>query len=460
MTLSFVNGSPVAMSEIPTFDFHAFESEVCSLGDRRILAHWRLPDARIVCVLGNPKTHKMEIIATPSDTYRNITDKVPALHRFERELMNATDSHPITPLKGTAAHEVAVGPVHAGVIEPGHFRFQCMGEDVHYLEIRLGYQHRGVERLIVDAKNDIRRLSLAETIAGDTSVAASYAASCALGLAPLGSYSRNLVTLLVELERIANHTGDLGALSGDVAYLPTSSFCGRIRGEYLNMTAELCGNRFGRNSLYAVGPSKDTLDKLCEWFSRTRRELFHALDLMFSEAGVIERFEGTGRVDASIAKMIGLTGMAGRASGLSVDSRIDFPMDGETVTESLVGNEPMTGDVFSRARQRYVELCVSHAIVERLLELDPSELAVPGPNVVYSATSAMPDSVTVSAVEAWRGELVHIAVRRGMDVVQYKVFDPSYHNWFGLAQALRDEQISNFPICNKSFNLSYCGVDR
>ena len=149
--------------------------------------------------------------------------------------------------------------------------------------------------------------------------------------------------------------------------------------------------------------------------------------------------------------------MAGRASGLAVDSRLDFPLAGERTVVPLYGEETMTGDVLSRARQRHLELLVSHARVRRLLS-EPTDQTVAMP----AQPTRQPNAVTVAVVEAWRGELVHLAVT-GDDpstIAQYKIFDPSYHNWFGLAQALRGEQISNFPICNKSFNLSYCGVDR
>lgn len=459
MVREFVNASPVPLADIPTLSFAEFASELTSVAfeesKKRVLALWSLPDGRIACVLGNPMTHRLEIMATSAADCRALVEAVPAIHRFVRELRGEADIKPFLPLKGGAAHEVAVGPVHAGVIEPGHFRFQCMGEDVYHLEIQLGYQHRGVEALIAEARTNVRRIALAETVAGDTSVAATIAATKALGLPILAG--RDLLALLLELERIANHVGDLGALSGDVAYLPTASFCGRIRGEYLNMTAEFCGNRFGRNALSARLPDADGIARLREWFGRTERELFHALGLLFSEAGAIERFEGTGRVSADLARQIGLTGMAGRASGLKVDSRIDFPMEMEPVSTSLVCDKSFTGDVLSRARQRYEELKVSHALVRRFLNQDIGALAAPQ---VDLAAKPEGETVTVAVVEGWRGELVHVAVRAGADVTQYKVFDPSYHNWFGLAQALRGEQISNFPICNKSFNLSYCGVDR
>jgi len=346
-------------------------------------------------------------------------------------------------MTGAQAHEVAVGPVHAGVIEPGHFRFQCLGEKVHYLEISLGYQHRGVERAIVAAESDARRLALAQTIAGDTSVAATLASSGALGIeSPIASPV--MAALLLELERIANHVGDLGALAGDVAYLPTASFCGRIRGEYLNMTALVTGNRFGR----VLKPLAMTVEELKAtdfpaWFARTERECFHALDLLFSETSAIERFEGTGRVSEAEAREIGMVGVAARASG---------------VTDTM-GGWPVTGggDVLARARQRYEELKVAHERIHRLVSGDSSTDRI---REIVETELAEGVTLRFAAVDAWRGELVHAAKFKDGALVDYRVFDPSYFNWFGLSLALRGEQISNFPICNKSFNLSYCGVDR
>jgi len=462
--LAFVNGESVPLAAVPTLsveDYHtqflvpSFEADA-----KRVLAYWRLPDGRLACVLGNPTTRRLEIFATDAREMQPLRDEIPALHRFESDLQGQANECPFVPLKGVAAHEVAVGPVHAGVIEPGHFRFQCLGERVHSLEIALGYQHRGAEALLASAANDIRRLALAETVAGDTSVAAAFAYAKALHLPCAAS---PLVPLALELERIANHVGDLGALAGDVAYLPTASFCGRIRGEYLNMTAELCGNRFGRGLLCAPPLSAETVAKLEEWFARTGKELFHALDLLFTEGSAVERFAGTGRVTAEVARSIGLVGMAGRASGLAVDSRIDFPFAGETAVAPLYGEEVQAGDVLARARQRRLELVVAHSRVRRWLHA--AGAGAEATSVRQPGALREPNAVTVAVVEAWRGELVHVAVTgaatvSGAAVAQYKIWDPSFHNWFGLAQALRGEEISNFPICNKSFNLSYCGVDR
>ena len=396
---------------------------------------------------------------TTVKNFENSTDA----NAFLDSLGGYVDPAAVTPLKGEAAHEVAVGPVHAGVIEPGHFRFQCMGEDVYNLQIFLGYQHRGVEEKIVQADGNIaRQVALAETCAGDTSIAAATCFSEIMESVgrwqmvdgsgnvqptnnPLPSTNYQLPAtnyqlraLLLELERIANHVGDLGALAGDVAFLPTSAFCGRIRGEYLNMTALICGNRFGRNAVVPgglrVSLTETKKTQLTDWITRVKKDLDGALKLMFEEPTVLERFEGTGVVSKEIAEEIGLVGVARRAS------------------------VELKGDVLSRAMIRRTEIEDSHKKIFDLL--DGSQQMVDGGTTNYQPSSTN-FACVVATTQAWRGPLVHAALfDADGKMLRYKIVDPSAHNWQGLAYALRGEQISNFPICNKSFNLSYCGTDR
>jgi Ni,Fe-hydrogenase III large subunit len=365
-------------------------------------------------------------------------------------------------VEGEAVHEVAVGPVHAGVIEPGHFRFQCRGETVLHLEISLGYQHRGVEAAL-QAGPLAQGLHLAETLAGDTTIGHGWAYCAVLeGLAGITPPPRALIlrAVLLELERLANHTGDLGALAGDVGFLPTMSFCGRLRGDWLNLSALFCGSRFGRGLLLPGGVRfeadaallAEARQRLEAIFTDTRG----AVELLFAAPSVLARFEGTGTVSAQAARDLGLVGPAARACGLALDDRAHFaqaPYDRLAVPMAL----HETGDVYARARVRWLEIQNSVAFIRQALDLLEAEQ---GPLRAGPLPALAPDSLCVSLAEAWRGEVCHAALT-GPDgrLVRYKVTDPSFHNWSGLALALRNQQISDFPLCNKSFNLSYCGFD-
>ncbi len=487
--LLLANGQSAGIKDIPVIseaDFddsclRAIREENC-----RISAFFAMPDNgdvhRLTAVLADPEAKKFRVMQTAvSGKFTSLTGSYPGFNRFERDIFESCgllpEGHPaLKPLRftdgrigemdffamqGKAVHEVAVGPVHAGVIEPGHFRFECMGEKVYHLEISLGYQHRGVEKLLTGTP-DKRLMHLIETAAGDSSVAAAWNI-CRI-MESLGNIKvSDEVSLLrqcaLELERCANHIGDLGALAGDVAFLPTAAFCGRIRGEYLNMSADMAGNRFGRNFLIPggvrYGMDASVTGKIAGKLRTVMPELWNALDLMFDSPTVLDRFENTGTVSRETALSLGLVGVAGRACGLDINSAFDLPAEKRDMPQKIdVGN--FSGDVLSRAKVRYEELKKSHefllAALDRLscrtAPAVPVEFPLPG------------DTICVSATEAWRGELCHTVITGGDGKFKVvKITDPSMHNWEGLAMALRDEEISHFPICNKSFNLSYCGHD-
>ncbi len=478
------NGAACAVNAIPCVEMAEFRAALIdgvTKQNCRVSAFCALDinsEKRLLAVLLDSALKKLKLLSSKVGTaYPALTCDAPAFHWFEREIW---EEHKILPeghrwlkpirfsapdaeigvtdyftLQGEAAHEVAVGPVHAGVIEPGHFRFQCMGEDVHFLEIELGYQCRGVEKLLSGGP-DVKTLHLIETAAGDSSIAAALnycAIAETMNHVEVPPRAVALRTLALELERIANHIGDLGALAGDVAFLPTSSFCGRIRGDFLNMTAKLCGNRFGRNFVIPGGVRFDLDDagiaELQKKVLQGEKELFHALGLMFDAPSVLDRLENTGVVTAETAREIGMVGVAARASGVALDVRRDLNCD-DFIPETVRG-----GDVLSRALVRKKELVHSLDVVKRLLaELPSGEVQTPCPATLTAST------LGIHLVEAWRGELCHLVLTDENGKIRYvKIVDPSFHNWFGLAMALRGQQISDFPICNKSFNLSYCGHD-
>ncbi|MGD9361016.1 MAG: hydrogenase, partial [Desulfobacterales bacterium] len=337
-------------------------------------------------------------------------------------------------VEGDEIHEVAVGPVHAGVIEPGHFRFNCIGERVLHLEIQLGYQHRGVEKLFFNA--DVKRWPiLAEGIAGDTAVGHSLCmaqAVEALAAIDTDAGARIIRTIGLELERIANHVGDLGALSGDVAFLPPANYCGRMRGDFLNLSLWICGNRFGKGLVRPGGVrfpvTHEDRRVLTERIAELKPQVKHVIDLLFSTPSVRSRFEGCGVVSTSDAEKLGLVGPSGRASGVAYDVRRCFPTEHYDRLDIPENTEP-TGDVYARAKVRADEVLQSIEIIESLIS-SPVETRCVEEGEFNLASSSM----TVTINEGWRGELSHCLLTDSNGKIQrYKIKDPSFHNWNGLA---------------------------
>jgi Ni,Fe-hydrogenase III large subunit len=442
--------------------------------DVRITAAFRDPDGAIAVTRTS---------TTVQLGYHELTSEAPALHCFERELheqtgvriaghpwlkpirfegreQSAMDAYPFYAVEGKEVHEVAVGPIHAGVIEPGSFRFMCLGEQVHHLEIHLGYQHRGVERLLL--QGDPRRLApLVETVAGDTSVAHTWAYCAAIeGLAGCSLEIETEVgrAVALELERVAMHLAGLSGMAADVGFLQGATTYGRLRTTAINTTMRLCGSRFGRGALRPGGIRMELPPELL-------RDVGANLELLRKDLGIINecflgaqtvqhRLKYTGTLTKAQANELGLVGMAARASGVSIDTRDQQPHGAYKVMpiEPVVFDE---GDCWARARVRISELDASLAWLQLVLGLYGKWDRPPKP-----IGALAPDHLALAVVEGWRGEVVHVLeTDAGGGLAHYKVQDPSLRNWMGLAIAVRQNEISDFPICNKSFDLSYCGND-
>lgn len=488
------NHAAVPREEIPRVspeDFRESCLEVCADGGR-IAALLTLPreargdEREILAVLPEDSRGSLGLLRMRlggESRYRSLSTDIPQAQAFEREILEEDriqpEGHPwAKPLRrhrdleeppglaypffrveGSGIHEVAVGPVHAGIIEPGHFRFQCHGETVLHLEIQLGYQHRGAQELLLRS-SPARRLAIAESIAGDSSVG--HALAYCMSLETLAGVEPPLAAqavrgIALELERVANHAGDLGGLCNDIGYQPGSAWFGRLRGELLNLLLELSGNRFGRGLLVAGGvrfgiPEARRRDFLTR-LARAERDLKDTADLTFSAPTVGSRFERTGILTRQVAQDLGLVGPAARASGCDRDARRDHPFGIFRFAHIPVAVSE-SGDVMARALVRWLEIQRSITFLkEQIAEL-------PGDTLSTRVPALPPDTLAVSLVEGWRGEIVHVAATgKNGQLSGYKIVDPSFHNWLGLAMAMRGGEISDFPLCNKSFNLSYAGHD-
>jgi Ni,Fe-hydrogenase III large subunit/Ni,Fe-hydrogenase III component G len=369
--------------------------------------------------------------------------------------------HPFRPVTGEGVFHVPVGPVHAGIIEPGHFRFGVAGEPVLYLQLRLFYVHKGIEKRF-ERLPWRHGLYLAESISGDTAVghalAYAHAIERLLGV-EVPPRARFLRTVLLELERVYNHVADIGALATDVAFTVPASRAQVLREGLVALQERLFGSRLLRGTV-ALGGVKCELTlgrrrELLMHLERLQREFDGLVTLLIDSGTFTDRVDDTGVLPTQVARDLGMVGMAARASGLDVDLRRDQPHDAYAGLRFQVPVE-QGGDVRARLMIRAREVEQSLSILRQVLDGVPEgRSAAPLPPTLPACASAL------GWAEGWRGECLHwIQTDPQGRLARVKVTDPSFKNWPGLTRAVPGNILPDFPLINKSFNLSYSGNDR
>ena len=492
----------VALYDIPEVEYAALYNDLKErLQEQRYhVAHYFATPVgnrlKFYLLLLDDKEHKVMLSSFAMDYYDDValpslTALHPQLHPFEREISelynvefdsnpwnkplrfsfdrrnrNSTiDTYPFYTIEGDSLHEVNVGPIHAGIIEPGAFRFICNGENVLHLEIALGYQHRGVEKEFSSTDNRLRQTLLAESIAGDSAVAHATTYASVIEKLLQSPTNENLIkerAVALELERMAMHIADTGALSMDIGYQLGQVACEALRTMTINTTQAWCGNRFGKGLIRPSGTNKPLtetkrkmiLDNVAE-ISRRYDEV--RLDIKSSPT-ILARFEECGIVPKEEMYRIGGVGMAARASGATRDIRSSHPFgafaQGYVDHQSVVKKQ---GDVMARLMVRANEVLQSAEYIREILNSYDVSEEYSHPDYTSALT---PNALSFALTEGWRGEICHVAITDEKGSIEtYKIKEPSLHNWLALALAVRGEGISDFPICNKSFNLSYCGHD-
>jgi Ni,Fe-hydrogenase III large subunit len=370
-----------------------------------------------------------------------------------------TDAYGFVRVEGDGVHEIPVGPVHAGTIEPGHFRFSIVGEKVLRLEERLGYVHKGIERRFTELAA-LEGHRLAARVSGDSGVAFSWAycqALEALSGCTIPRRAAFLRGLCLEIERIQNHLGDLGALGNDAGFAFGLSQFSRLKEELLRTVEASFGQRYLLDTIVPGGTradlSADGSRALSDRVARLAAETLHLKDIYDEHSGVRDRFVGAGQVRPELARRLGLTGLAGRASGQPLDARVDLPSPpyNEAVPTKVVREE---GDVAARVAVRFDEVVESCRLVQLMLERLPRdahriEVGVPAAN-----------TLGIGLIEGWRGTVfVGLEVDSNLMIRRCHPHDPSWQNWPVLEHAILGNIVPDFPLINKSFNLSYSGHD-
>ena len=386
-------------------------------------------------------------------------DYYPLRHDTPDAQFEAHNEHyPFVRVEGDGVHEIPVGPIHAGIIEPGHFRFSVTGERVLRLEERLGWKHKGIERRFV-GMTLTEGARLAGRVSGDSTVAYAWAycqAVEAIGAVTPPPRALWLRAILLERERIANHLGDLGYLGNDVALAFGLMQFMRLKEDWIRLNARLFDHRLLMDRIVPGGVATDLADEgrqsLAAQCDVVEGEL-HTLKHIYDEhAGLQDRFLTTGRISAKLAETLGIVGLAGRASGQRRDLRHDHACAPYDVLNPHICVEH-NGDVAARALVRFGEIRESLRLLRHLLRDLPD-------GGIRAEVRSEADKRGFGWIEGWRGDVL-VALETGIDgkIRRAHCHDPSWQNWLALEHAVIDDIVPDFPLINKSFNLSYAGSD-
>ncbi len=368
-------------------------------------------------------------------------------------MVSDAGAYPFVPVEGTGVYEIPVGPVHAGLIEPGHFRFWVVGETILRMKARLWFVHKGIERLF-EGRDPDAGVQLAERISGDTAVGHSLAYCQAVEDAwrvEVPAEAMVLRGLLLELERLYNHVADVGALCNDVGFGVAQAWALSLREDLLQLNARVTRHRLLRGGVVLGGARVDCLPTNTE-LGEIGERFEELVDLITSKESVLERFTGTAVLEEAHARDLGVVGVAGRASGLAFDARQAHPW--VALPAAFSPAQSVDGDVKARFEVRVDEVRTSLILLRHFAARADVLESFAVPSVPAPSTSG------VGIIEAWRGAVVH-RVELGEDcrLTRVKVVDPSFHNWPALPVSLANTIVPDFPLANKSFNLSYAGND-
>jgi Ni,Fe-hydrogenase III large subunit/Ni,Fe-hydrogenase III component G len=435
-----VDGRTPTLPSLATRHFPAsrFEREMADLFGIEPLAH---PDSRPL----------VRHAFWPIDYFPLRKDAEP------REFADDGQPFPFQPVGGEGVYEIPVGPVHAGIIEPGHFRFSVVGETIIDMKARLYFTHQGTEKLF-EGRSPADGVALAERISGDTSVGHALAYCQALEAAAgtvVPPRARWLRVVLLELERLYNHVGDVGMILNDTGFAVAHAHCFRIRERLLRLNRRVTGHRLLRGGLTPGGVTLDApggVDVASE-VEAAVRDFDEIVGISLARTLVADRLDSTGRLTTRTAADHGVLGFVARASGIDVDVRRDHPFAAYAELPPRVSVH-VAGDVRARTLVRVEEARESARLIRRALETLPESA------LAASLGPLPPLAPAFSLVEGWRGAIVHWVMadaRGGLERV--KVLDPSFLNWPALSHALLTNIVPDFPLCNKSFNQSYSGND-